>query len=180
MTPFTLTVEATAMDVAQRTGDWPRLHQDCLPWGTGVQASQPALSLRLLQACAAEAIHSGELARAQALLDQGEQVVQQFFAKVPGRHAVLWLRQGELALAKGQREAAIALWRRVMSIDDLSVIASQAQAFAHLRALDALDKASEARALSLVSRLQNAGGERYYAEYLGLLRQAVEVQTTPN
>lgn len=179
MAAFRLSVDSTAMDLAQRTGDWSGLHQDCAPWRADVQAPQPAQRLRLQQACAADAIHSGELARAQALLDQGEQVANQFFAKVPGRHAVLWLREGELAMAEGHREEAIALWQRVMRIDDMSIIPSQSQAFAHLRALGAVDEPSRARALSLTSRLQSAGGERYYAEYLALLRQVAAAQAAP-
>lgn len=169
MAAFTLTAEATAMEVALQTGDWAALRKACQPWGHDVQAPQPALRLRLQQACMAEAIHAGDTGRAQALLAQGEQVARQFFAQVPARHASLWLRAGDLRLAQGQRDAALTLWRRVLDLDDTSIVPYRAQAYARLQAQGGADDGAMARARRLTQQLLSSGGPRYYARYLALL-----------
>lgn len=172
MVAFGVTVEATALDVAQQSGDWTSLEEGCRRWGRDIQAPQPTLRLRLQQACAAQAVHAGDLDRARALLDQGLAVAGQFFAKVPSRHAVLWLREGEWLAARGRDAEAVARWKQVLSVDDPSIVTVRAQAFAHLRDANALDDASRAAARRLIQQLQAAGGERVLATPLGLLRGA--------
>lgn len=169
MVAFGLTAEASALDVAQQSGDWVALHDACRRWGGDVQAPQPALRLRLQQACAAEAVHAGDLDRARALLDQGQAVARQFFAQVPARHAVLWLREGEWLAAQGRTDAAIECWKQVLSLDDVSIVTPRAQAFAHLRELHALDDRSRALGQRLRAQLQAAGGAAWLATPLGLL-----------
>ncbi|MCE4555438.1 serine/threonine-protein kinase [Roseateles cellulosilyticus] len=171
MLAFGLTVEATALDVAQQSGDWAALREGCARWGSDVQAPQPALRLRVQQACAAEAIHVGDLGRARALLDQGRAVASQFFAQVPARHAVLWLREGEWLAAKGQVEDAVAHWKQVLSLDDTSIVTARAQAWADLRARQALDEPSRALARRLRVQLLDADAESGFATPLGLLRE---------
>ncbi|CAM4003645.1 serine/threonine-protein kinase [Roseateles saccharophilus] len=169
MVPFGLTVEASALDVAQQSGDWGALHEACQRWGRDVQAPQPALRLRLQQACAAEALHVGDLGRARALLDQGQAVARQFFAQVPARHAALWLREGEWLAALGRTDAAIERWKQVLSVDDRSIVTARAQAYAHLREQHALDAPTRALAARLREQLHAAGGDALLATPLGLL-----------
>ncbi|MEJ6001331.1 serine/threonine-protein kinase [Paucibacter soli] len=169
---FSLTVEATALELAQRAGDWPGLRQACRAWGRDVQAPQPAMRLRIIQACAASAVHEHDDARADALLDQGQQIIDQNFAKVPARAAVLALRTGELAWARGDAVAAIAAWRQCLAKADATGLAWQAQAWRLIARHASLDPAELERLQSFTQQLQQAGGERYYAEYLQLLRDA--------
>ncbi|MFG6486762.1 protein kinase [Roseateles sp. BYS78W] len=170
MTVFGLTVEATALDVAQQSGDWEALREGCRPWGLDVQAPQPALRIRIQQACAAQAVHAGDLGRARALLDQGQAVADQFFAKVPARRAVLWLREGEWLASQGRAEEAAARWKQVLGQDDPSIVMFRAQAFSHLREAHALDEACQALARRLMQQLQAAGGEKLLATPMALLR----------
>lgn len=170
MTVFGLTVEATALDVAQQSGDWEALRVGCQPWGRDVQAPQPALRIRIQQACAAQAIHAGDLDRARALLDQGQAVAAQFFAKVPARQAVLWLREGEWLAARGRTEEAAARWKQVLGLDDPSIVNFRAQAFARLHAVHAVDEAGQAAAQRLMQQLRAAGGEKLLATPMALLR----------
>lgn len=171
MTAFALTVEASALDVAQQSGDWASMRETCRRWGRDIQAPQPAIRLRLQQACAAQAIHAGELDRARALLDQAQAVARQFFAQVPARHAVLWLREGEWLAAQGQMDAAAERWKQVLRLEDASNFTPRAQAYAHLRDARLLDEASRAMGRRLRERLQAAGGERLLAAPLTLLRE---------
>ncbi|MFG6440204.1 protein kinase domain-containing protein [Roseateles sp. LKC17W] len=170
MTAFGLTVEATALDVAQQSGDWEALREGCQHWGRDVQAPQPALRIRIQQACAAQAVHAGDLDRARALLDQGHAVAAQFFAKVPARQAVLWLREGEWLAAQGRTEEAAARWKQVLGLDDPSIVFARAQAFARLRDAHAVDAAGQSVAQRLIQQLQAAGGEQLLATPMALLR----------
>ncbi|MFG6469287.1 protein kinase domain-containing protein [Roseateles sp. BYS87W] len=169
MAAFALTVEATALDVAQQSGDWDTLHRGCERWGRDVQAPQPALRLRLQQACAADAVHRGDLDRARALLDQARGVAQKFFAQVPARHAAIALREGEWLAAQGRRDEAAAQWRQVLRLDDPSIVTPRAQAFAQLRAAQALTADDLASAERLRAQLQRAGGSTHWTTPLGLL-----------
>lgn len=163
---FTLTVAATAMELAQREGDWATLSQACAPWGRDVQTPQPGLSLRIQQACAAGAIHAGELARAQALLEQGLEVVAKAYPHSPSRRAVLALRLGELAQARGETAAALAAWRDCLRDGDPTTLAWSAQAWAHLRQAQALSEPEQAGLRRFRQQLERAGGMPFYAEYL--------------
>ncbi|MDY0747472.1 protein kinase [Paucibacter sp. R3-3] len=170
---FTLIVEATGLELAQRGNDWLALRQGCEHWGADVQAPQPALRLRIQQACAASAVHEGDLERAARLLAQGREVAAKSFAKIPARAAVLSLREGELAAARGDAAAAAAAWRECLRLGDASTLAWNAQAWAHLLQQHATLSADEqARLQRLRQQLLDAGGERYYAEFLALLRPA--------
>lgn len=170
MAAFALTVEATALDVAQQSGDTATLHAGCAPWGRDVQAPQPALRLRLQQLCAADALQHGDLERARALLDQAQTVLRQFFGQVPARHAVVWLREGDWLAAQGRPQEATALWRRTLQLDDPSIVTARAQAFAQLRAHHALNDADHAAGQRLRAQLLAAGGEAQLATPLALLR----------
>lgn len=166
---FSLTIAATSLELAQRAEDWPQLRQACKPWGQDVQAPQPTMRLRIIQACSASAIHEQDLERAQALLAQGLQVLSQSFAKVPARGAVVALRAGELAWARGDRSAAIAAWQDCLKQADDTGLAWQAQAWRRLVQAQAMNPELNAQLNTFRQRLQNAGGTRYYAEFLALL-----------
>lgn len=172
MAAFALTAEASALDVAQQSGDWHALHEGCRQWGRDVQAPQPALRLRLQQACAADAVHVGDLDRARALLDQGQSVAQQFFAQTPARHAVLWLREGELLAAQGQFKEAVQRWKQVLAMDEPSTVTWRSQAFARLRVHGALDDTSRQLGRGLRVQLQAAGGDSLLATPLSLLQES--------
>lgn len=163
---FSLTVEATALELAQRAQDWPGLRQACQIWGQDVQAPQPAMRLRIIQACSASAIHEQDFGRAQALLAQGQQILAQSFAKVPARGAALALRTGELAWARGETAAALAAWRDCLSRADDSGLAWQAQAWQRLAEAKALSSDDRTRLQDFRQRLLEAGGPDYYTEFL--------------
>ena len=169
MLAFSQSFEATALDVAQQSGDWDTLRSECRRWGIDIQATQPALRIRLQQACAAQAVQVGDLARARALLDQGRQVAEKFFPKAPARHAVLWLREGQWLAAQGRLEEAVTQWTQVLALEDSSLVAVRAQAFALLKQHHALTEASRIQARRLRAQLDAAGGQRWYARPLALL-----------
>ncbi|MEL4177281.1 serine/threonine-protein kinase [Roseateles sp. PN1] len=166
---FSLTIAATTLELAQRAQDWPQLRQACKPWGQDVQAPQPTMRLRIIQACSASAIHEQDLERAEALLAQGRLVLSQSFAKVPARGAVLALRAGELAWARGDRSAAIAAWQDSLKQADDTGLAWQAQAWHRLIQAQAMDPEMNARLNTFRQRLLKASGSKYYAEFLALL-----------
>jgi tetratricopeptide (TPR) repeat protein len=174
---FSLTIEASALELAQRSGDWLGLRQACRAWGRDVQAPQPAMRLRIIQACSASAIQEQDFGRAEALLAQGQQIVGQSFAKVPARAAVLALRSGELAWARGDRAAAIAAWQTCLSKADDTGLAWQAQAWHQLVQARSMDPELHARLNTFRRRLLTAGGEHYYAEFLQLLGEAAKAQS---
>jgi serine/threonine-protein kinase len=166
---FTMTVAATAMELAQRGGDWAALREACAPWGQDVHTPQAALNIRIQQACAASAMHDGALGKAQALLEQGLGIARQAFARTPQRQAVLSLRLGELAMLRGDREAALAAWRDCIQRGDSTTLTWSAQAWSHLRQAQALTAADSQALARFRQMLEQAGGARYYAEYLQLL-----------
>ena len=169
---FTLTVEATAMELAQRAGNWPSLRQACKPWGQDVQTTQPALRIRIQQACAASALQDGDLPRAEALLAQGLAVAAHAFPLNLARRAVLDLRQGDLAEARGAHELALTAWRDCLRHGNPTTLAWSAQAWGRLRRAAALTPQDQLEWQRFQLQLQQAGGSHYYAEYLKLIGSA--------
>lgn len=167
--PFRLTVEAAALGIALQEGDWSRLSEACAPRGSHVEAPIPALRINIGQACAASAIHDGDLARAQALLIEARGVANKAFAHAPARSAVLALREGELAQARGEREAAVEKWRESVKLADDTGLAVQVQAWKRLRSTG-LSASEQIQFRAFMNKLSAAGGERYYGGYFAQLR----------
>jgi serine/threonine-protein kinase len=165
---FTLTVSAAAMGLMERAADWSALGKACEPWGSDVQAPQPALRLRIIQACASSAIHEGRLDQAVRLVSQGREVVRLAFATIPSRAVMLDLREGDIAWARGQAADAVAAWRRCLLHADDTGLVTRAQAWARLLQARAQGPSEPQALAAFRQRLLSTGGSHYFKEYLDL------------
>jgi len=165
-----------ALGLAVRSGDGPAMQQGCLPYAdTSLRPTTPYFVLLLTQACTADALHRGDLAQAAKWLGDAE-ASYTYFAKAPSWTMGLDLRRGEWVMAQGDKDGALRLWRHALSVSNTTQLAWQSRAWSLIAQHARMDAAERGRLQAFMQQLEQAGGERYYAEYLKLLREAAKTQ----
>ena len=106
----------------------------------------------------------------------GTESIDRYFAQAPVWTMALNLRRGELAQARGDAAEALRLWRKTLAVATTAQLPAQARAWWQLARHAGLDAGEREQLGQLRQALEAAGGERYYAEHLALLRQAQEAQ----
>ncbi len=171
-------VQVGALGLAVRSGDGPAMQAGCRPYENApaaLKSTTPYFALLATQACAASALHDGDLARAaQALAATG--AIDSYFAKAPAWTMSLDLRRGELALARGDKVAALRWWRHSLAVSNTTQLAWQARAWRLIAQHTRMDAAELGRLNAFKQQLTQVGGERYYAEFLALLSEAEKAQ----
>lgn len=168
-------VQVGALGLAVRSGDGPAMQQGCRPYAdTALPSNTPYFALLVRQACAASALHDGDLARAARWLDAAGPTYT-YFAKAPAWTMSLDLRRGELALARGDKDAALRLWRHALAVSNTTQLAWQARAWRLIAQHTRMDATELGRLQAFRQRLEQVGGERYYAEFLQPLREAANL-----
>lgn len=168
-----------ALGLAVRSADGPAMQQGCKPYAEPSLPSSttPYFALLVKQACAASSLHDGNLARAAQWLDATGPSYT-YFAKAPSWTMSLDLRRGELALARGDKDTALRLWRHALAVSNTTQLAWQARAWHLIAQHTHMDAAELGRLRAFKQKLEQVGGERYYAEFLNLLREAEKVQAS--
>jgi hypothetical protein len=175
-------VKVGALGLAVRGGDGSAMQRGCKPYEASqaeapasLKSTTPYFALLVTQACAASALHVGDLARAtQALAATG--AIDSYFAKAPAWTMSLDLRRGELALARGDKVAALRWWRHSLAVSNTTQLAWQARAWRLIAQHTRMDAAELGRMKAFKQQLAQVGGERYYAEFLALLSEAEKAQ----
>ena len=171
-------VQVGALGLAVRSGAGPAMQAGCRPYAdapAALKSTTPYFALLVTQACAASALHDGDLARAAQALD-ATGAIDSYFAKAPAWTMSLDLRRGELALARGDKVAALRWWRRSLAVSNTTQLAWQARAWHLIAQHSRMDAAELGRMKAFKQQLAQVGGERYYAEFLALLSEAEKAQ----
>ena len=171
-------VQVGALGLAVRDGDGAAMRQGCVPYAAlSLKSTTPYFVLLVTQACTASALHDGDLARAAHWLGQTG-AIDTYFAKAPAWTMSLDMRRGELALAlaRGDKAEALRLWRHCLAVSNTTQLAWQSRAWGLIAHHTRMDAAELGRMNAFKQHLAQVGGERYYAEFLDLLREAEKAQ----
>ncbi|MFO1231752.1 MAG: serine/threonine-protein kinase [Alicycliphilus sp.] len=165
-------VQVLSLGLSWRGGDWAAVKAGCERYQQqGFKATTPYYTTHLSQVCAASALRAGDLTLAGRWLDAG-QPGYTYFAAAPSWTIGLDLRRGELALAQGRSDEALRLWRHALAVSNTTQLAWQVRAWHLIARHGQMDAAEQGRLQAFTQSVERAGGERYYAEYLDLLREA--------
>lgn len=169
-------VAVGALGLALRGGDSATVKKGCEPYRDGkAQATSPYFGALVAQACSAAALAMNDPDDAAHWL-AGTESIDRYFAQAPVWTMALNLRRGELAQARGDAAEALRLWRKTLAVATTAQLPAQARAWWQLARHAGLDAGEREQLGQLRQALEAAGGERYYAEHLALLRQAQEAQ----
>ncbi|MDC8785588.1 serine/threonine-protein kinase [Roseateles koreensis] len=169
-------VQVLALGMAWRGGDWNSVKPVCQSYQKqSFKATTPYYTTHLAQVCAANSLREGDLALAGQWLDAAKPSYT-YFTKAPSWTMGLDLRRGELAWAQGDKDEALRLWRHALSVSNTTQLAWQSQAWRLIAQNVHMDAAELGRLQAFKRQLEQAGGERYYAEFLKLLREAIKSQ----
>lgn len=171
-------VQVLALGMAWRGGDWAAVKSACQSYQKqSFKASTPYYTTHMVQVCAANALREGDLELSKQWLDAAKPSYT-YFTKAPSWTMALDLRRGELALAQGNKEEALRLWRHALAVSNTTQLAWQSRAWRLIAQHARMDAAELGRLHTFKQQLEQGGGERYYAEFLNLLREAEKIQTS--